>query len=102
MDWTHILYNCLIWLIFVVLLGAGLYLLVAIPATLIAAVLGIFWSAVRFFVPILPSFGKMLAEEPSKPRKSNFDWLDKTEAQKLTELNEHIRIQHMNQERNSR
>ena len=93
MDWFQILINCIIWVIGVVVFFAGLYAVIVIPMALIVLAVGAVWSFFRFFLPFLPDFWAEVAKS-AEPRKK--------EADKHRELVEHIRIQHMNEERNRR
>lgn len=80
---------------------AGLYAVIVIPMALIVLAVGAVWSFFRFFLPFMPDFWAEVAKS-AEPRKRGFDWGEKTEADKHCELVEHIRIQHMNEERNRR
>lgn len=84
MDWFHILMNCIIWIV--------------------AVTVGVVWSVLRFFLPFLPNFWDSLGESGSgnNSTRKGFDWGERTEADKHRDLVEHIRIQHMNEERNRR
>lgn len=109
MDWWQILFNCIIWVVAVVVFFVGLYAIIAIPVMIITLVVGTIYSFFRLFLPFLPSFwdsgfGGIISggsSESSSPKKS-FDWGEKTEADKHRELVEHIRIQQMNADRNRR
>lgn len=100
MDWLQILYNCIIWIVFVVVFFGGLYLLLMLPFAIIGFLVGCVYSIFRFFLPFLPDFWDD-TNSGGSPRKS-FDWGEKTEADKHRDLVEHIRIQQMNEERNRR
>lgn len=100
MDWLHIIYVCFIWIVGVVVVGVGLYVVIALPIALITAVVGIVYSFFRLFLPFLPDFWESVGSTTEK--KSGFDWGERTEADKHRDLVEHIRIQHMNEERNRR
>ena len=85
----------------VVVFFAGLYAVIVIPMALIVLAVGAVWSFFRLFLPFLPDFWAEVAKS-AEPRKKGFDCGGKTEADKHRELVEHIRIQHMNEERNRR
>ncbi|MCS4534027.1 hypothetical protein [Neisseria montereyensis] len=103
MDWGIILYKCIIWLLFVAVFFAGLYALIAIPMLIITTVLGLFWSILRLLLPFLPKFSDMMKENSTSRSKKSSIWdYGKTEAEKHSELIEHIRIQQINQDRNRR
>lgn len=55
----------------------------------------------RLFLPFLPDFWETIGSSSSSLSKG-FDWGERTEADKHRDLVEHIRIQHMNEERNRR
>ena len=101
MDWSQILINCIIWVIGVVVFFAGLYAVIVIPMALMMLAVGAVWHVLRLFLPFLPDFWAAAAKS-AEPRKKGFDWSEKTEADKHRELVGHIRIQHMNEERNRR
>lgn len=96
---VHIICVCFIWIVGVVIVCIGLYVLIALPISLITAVVGIVYSFFRLFLPFLPDFW---ASIDTTGKKGGFDWGERTEADKHRELVEHIRIQHMNEERNRR
>lgn len=100
MDWLHIIYVCIIWIVGVVVVSVGLYVVIALPIALITAAVGIVYSFFRLFLPFLPDFWESVGSTTEK--KSSFDWGERTEADKHRDLVEHIRIQHMNEERNRR
>lgn len=102
MDWLQILYNCIAAILGAVIIGVGLYAIVFIPIFLITLAVGIVYSLIRLFLPFLPSFGKWVEESDNKTPRKRFNWGERTEADKHRELVEHIRIQHMNEERNRR
>lgn len=99
MDWLHTIFLCFVWIVAVVAAGVTLYVVVALPIALITAVVGIVYGFFRLFLPFLPEFW---ASIDTTGNKSGFDWGERTEADKHRELVEHIRIQHMNEERNRR
>lgn len=101
MDWGQIFLNCVIWVIGVVIFFAGLYLIIMIPVMLITFAVGTVWSFFRLFLPFLPDFWENIGSSSSSTSKG-FDWGERTEADKHRDLVEHIRIQHMNEERNRR
>jgi hypothetical protein len=98
--------NCIIWVVAVVVFFAGLYAVVVIPIVLVTLAVGVVWSILRFFLPFLPNFWDNLGESGSSSsnnsKRKSFDWGERTEADKHRDLVEHIRIQHMNEERNRR
>lgn len=99
MDWLHIIYVCFVWIVSVVVVGVGLYVVIMLPIALITAAVGIVYSFFRLFLPFLPDFW---ASVGTTGKKGGFDWGERTEADKHRDLVEHIRIQHMNEERNRR
>lgn len=102
MDWLHILYNCIAAILGAVIIGVGLYAIIFVPIVLITFAVGAVYSLFRLLLPFLPSFGTWLSEVNDEPPRKKFNWGERTEADKHRELVEHIRIQHMNEERNRR
>ena len=53
MDWWHILYVCIIWIVGVVVVGVGLYVVIMLPVAIITAAVGIVYSffQIVFTVP---------------------------------------------------
>ena len=100
MDWLHTIFVCFIWIVAVVVAVVSLYVVIALPIALITTVVGIVYSFFRLFLPFLPDFWESVGSTTEK--KGGFDWGERTEADKHRELVEHIRIQHMNEERNRR
>lgn len=60
------------------------------------------WHCLQFFQAVLPFLPDFWASIDTTGKKGGFDWGERTEADKHRELVEHIRIQHMNEERNRR
>ena len=101
MDWLHILYVCFVWIVGVVVIGIGLYVVVMLPFMIIGFLVGCVYSVIRFFLPFLPDFWAETAK-PANTSGKGFNWGERTEADKHRDLVERIRIQHMNEERNRR
>ncbi|MDK4565320.1 hypothetical protein QG053_09815 [Kingella kingae] len=102
MDWWQIFINCTIWVIGVVVFFVGLYAIIMIPMMIVMFVIGTVYSSFRLFLPFLPDFWETVSTTASDSPKKGFDWGERTEADKYRDLVEHIRIQHMNEERNRR
>lgn len=98
MDWLHILYVCFVWIVGVVVIGVGLYVVVMLPFMIIGFLVGCVYSVFRLFLPFLPDFWAE-PDEPANKSKKGVYWGERTEAEKHSDLVEHIRIQHMNEER---
>lgn len=101
MDWLHTIFLCFVWIVAVVAAGVTFYVVVALPISLIAYIVGIVYGFFRLFLPFLPNFWANIGTGTTG-EKGGFDWGGRTEADKHRELVEHIRIQNMNEERNRR
>ncbi|MDK4533885.1 hypothetical protein QGZ99_02070 [Kingella kingae] len=98
MDWCQIFLHCMIWVVGVVVVCVGLWLVVMIPIMLITAFVGLIYGSIPLFLPFLPPFWATLASSSNDNKKKGFDWGDKTEADRHRDLVEHIRIQQMNED----
>ena len=101
MDWFQIIINCILFIGTAVVVIVGIWLVCAIPVMLVWFVASFFYNIIRFFLPFLPSSDQITDDLfKSSPKKSSYS--GKTEIQKQYELNEHIRQQQMNEQRNQR
>ena len=101
MDWLHTIFFCFAWIVAVVIAGISVYVFIGLPILFITYVVGIVYSFFRLFLPFIPDFWASISTGTTE-EKGGFDWGERTEADKHRELVEHIRIQHMNEERNRR
>lgn len=101
MNWFQIIINCIVFIGTAVIIIVGIWLVCAIPVMLVWFVASFFYNIIRFFLPFLPSSDQITDDLfKSSPKKSSYS--GKTEIQKQYELNEHIRQQQMNEQRNQR
>ena len=98
-DWLHILFVCCGWIVGGGAICGGLYVVVMLPFMLIGFTVGLVYSFFRLFLPFLPDFWE---EKPSRAEKSGSRWYGPTVADKQRALNEHIRLQRINEDRNRR